>query len=131
MGFAYFKLFEYIVFKALKGVDILMRPIWKIVINIAGFYLASLIFQQITYDNLSALLLAGLVLGIVNILVRPILSFLTLPINFVTFGLFSFVLSALMVMLTGYLIDGLHIPGFFYALAVSVFISVLNMIFMN
>jgi len=108
-----------------------MRPIWKIVINIIGFYLASLIFQQITYDNLSALLLAGLVLGIVNILVRPILSFLTLPINFVTFGLFSFVLSALMVMLTGYLIDGLYIPGFLYALAVSVFISVLNMIFMN
>jgi putative membrane protein len=109
----------------------LMKPLGKIVINIAGFYLASLIFQQITYDYLSALLLAGLVLGIVNVLVRPILSLLTLPINLMTFGLFSFVLSALMVMLTGYLIDGLQIPGFSYALAVSVFISALNMIFMN
>lgn len=107
------------------------RVLWKIAINIIGIYLASLIFSQITYDNLAVLLLAGLVLGIVNVLVRPILSFLTLPINFVTFGLFSFVLSALMVMLTDYLIVGLYIPGFGYALAVSVFISVLNLIIMD
>lgn len=103
--------------------------ILKIIINVAGFYLAARFFPEITYDYPSALLWAGLVLGVVNVLVKPILVLLTLPITILTFGLFTLVINTLMVLLTGYLIGGLHIPGFWYAFAVAIFISILNMLF--
>ncbi|HHX87292.1 MAG TPA: phage holin family protein [Firmicutes bacterium] len=101
--------------------------ILKLLVNIGGFYLASLFFPNITFDQPSVLLWAGLVLGIVNILVRPALVLLTLPINLFTFGLFTLVINTLMVLLTGTLIRGLHIPGFGHALAIAIFISVINM----
>ncbi|HHV35264.1 MAG TPA: phage holin family protein [Syntrophomonadaceae bacterium] len=110
-------------------VDILPVAILKIIVNIAGFYLAALFFPDITYDYPAALLWAGLVLGVVNILVKPVLVLLTLPIKILTFGLFTLVINTLMVSLTGFLINGLHIPGFWYAFAVAIFISILNMLF--
>lgn len=105
--------------------------ILKILVNIAGFYLAALFFPNITYDYPSALLWAGIVLGIVNVLVRPILVLLTLPITILTFGLFTLIINTLMVLLTGFLIGGLHIPGFWYAFIVAIFISILNMLFFD
>ncbi len=106
-----------------------MIAILKIIVNVVGFYVATLFFPEITYTDPSALLMAGLVLGVVNVLVRPILALLTLPIRILTFGLFTLVLNTLMVSLTAALISGLHIPGFWYAFAVSIFISILNMFF--
>jgi len=109
----------------------LRGAILKIIVNIGGFYLAALFFPNIAYDSPAVLLGAGLVLGLVNILVRPLLVLLTLPISILTFGLFTIVINTLMVSLTGVLIDGLHIPGFWHAFAVAVFISVLNMLFFD
>jgi putative membrane protein len=109
----------------------LLAAVLKVLVNVAGFYIAALVFPNIIYDQPSTLLWAGLVLGLVNILVRPLLMLLTLPIRFLTFGLFTLVINALMVSLTDYFIEGLYIPGFWYALAVSVFISILNMLFIN
>ncbi len=103
----------------------------KVLVNVAGFFIAAQVFPNITYDHFSALLWAGLVLGMVNILVRPLLVLLTLPIKLMTFGLFTLVINTLMVVLTDYFIQGLRIPGFWYAFAVSIFISVLNMLFIN
>ncbi|MGB4505336.1 MAG: phage holin family protein [Syntrophaceticus sp.] len=111
--------------------EILRGAILKILVNIAGFYLAALFFPNITYDYPSALLWAGIVLGIVNVLVRPILVLLTLPITILTFGLFTLIINTLMVLLTGFLIGGLHIPGFWYAFIVAIFISILNMLFFD
>ncbi|NMA91758.1 MAG: phage holin family protein [Firmicutes bacterium] len=105
--------------------------ILKLLTNAGGFYLASFFFPRITYDRPAVLLWAGLMLGLVNILVRPILVILTLPINLLTFGLFTLVINTLMVLITGALIGGLHIPGFGHALAISVFISVLNLFFLK
>ncbi len=105
------------------------NAVLKFIVNIVGFYLAARFFPAITYDTPSALLWAGVVLGVVNVLVRPILVLLTLPIKILTFGLFTLVINTLMVMLTGALIGGLHIPGFWLAFAVAIFISILNMLF--
>ncbi len=113
----------------MREVRILAVAILKIIVNIVGFYLAARFFPEITYDHPSALLWAGLVLGVVNVLVRPILVLLTLPIKILTFGLFTLVINTLMVLLTASLIGGLHIPGFWYAFAVAIFISILNMFF--
>jgi len=95
---------------AAKGGVKLFAAVLKVLVNVAGFYIAALVFPNITYDQPSTLLWAGLVLGLVNILVRPLLVLLTLPIKFLTFGLFTLVINALMVSLTDYFIEGLYIP---------------------
>jgi len=57
-------------------------------------------------------LLVVLVLGLVNALIRPVVLLLTLPINLLTLGLFTFVINALMFWLVGWLIEGFYVAGF-------------------
>lgn len=62
--------------------------------------------------DLYAALLVAVVLGILNIFVRPILFILTLPINIITLGLFSYVLNAFMLLMAASLVSGITIDGF-------------------
>jgi putative membrane protein len=71
-------------------------------------------------------LLAALVLGVVNALVRPVLVLLTLPITVVTLGLFLFVINALLLMLTAWLAPDFAIRGFGSALALAVIVALAN-----
>lgn len=103
--------------------------ILKLIVNMAGFYAAALFFPSIKFDTPATILWAGIALGVVNVLIRPLLVLLTFPVNLLTFGLFTLVINTLMVMLTGVLITGLHIPGFWLAFVISLFISALNMLF--
>lgn len=105
------------------------RMILKWLLNVAGFYLATLLFPTVWASGPATLFVAGAVLGLVNLFVRPILVLLTIPINFLTLGLFTLVINTLMVMLTGYLVPALHIPGFGIAFLISLIVSVLNMLF--
>src|SRR5437870_13172099 len=77
-----------------------------------------------------ALLAAGLVLALINAVVRPVLIFLTLPFTLVTLGLFLFVLNAFCLWLTSWLVKGFEVHGFwpavFGAMLVSVVIWLLN-----
>lgn len=68
-------------------------------------------------------LIAAIVLSLVNSLVRPILAVLTFPVTLVTFGLFSFVITALMVMLMDYFIDHVYISSFWWALVFGLIVS--------
>jgi putative membrane protein len=73
-------------------------------------------------------LLAALVLGIVNTLVRPILILITLPITVLTLGLFLIVVNALMLLLTGALVPGFHISSFGTALVAGLLLGVFNLL---
>jgi putative membrane protein len=98
-------------------------------VNTLAFYLASLLFANIWVAGLGAYVGAGIVLGLVNLAVRPILFLLTLPFTILTLGLFSLVVNTWMVMLTAKLIPGLHIYGFWTALGTSIVISLINGLF--
>ena len=72
-------------------------------------------------------IVAALVLGVLNAVVRPILGFLALPITFLTLGLFALVLNALMIMLMAALVKGVRLlNGFWGALVGSIVLSLLN-----
>jgi putative membrane protein len=71
---------------------------------------------------------AAIVLSLVNIFIRPILMLLTLPINFLTLGLFTLVINALMLLLVSSIVSGFLIAGFWWAVIVAVIISVVNTI---
>ena len=66
------------------------------------------------------------ILGIVNAVIRPILVFLTFPLTILTFGLFLFVVNALMLQLTSALVPGMKVDGFGPALWGSLVLSLLN-----
>jgi putative membrane protein len=79
-------------------------------------------------SSFGAALLAALVLGIVNALVRPILVLITLPITILTLGLFLIVINALMLLLTGALVPGLRIDGFGAALLGGLLLGLFNLV---
>jgi putative membrane protein len=74
------------------------------------------------------LILAGLLLGIVNSIVRPIAILLTLPMTIVTLGLFLLVINAGMVALVAWVLPGMHIAGFWSAFWTAVLVSVVSFI---
>jgi putative membrane protein len=112
----------------------------RIVINLlaciaAIFLLDAILPAQVTYDGIVAVLTAGVILWLINTLVRPVLKLLTLPLTVLTFGLFSLILNTLLVMLADYLLPGISFggfwPSFLLALLVSLVQVALNKIFQD
>jgi len=78
----------------------------------------------VTLSGFGAALLAALVLGLLNVFIKPILLLLTLPINILTLGLFTLVINALVIMVVSAIVPGFHVSGFWYALLFSVVLSI-------
>jgi putative membrane protein len=93
-----------------------------LVITVAILFSAMFI-PGIRVDFLSTALIAAGLLGLINIFIRPILIILTLPLNIITLGLFSFVINAFLLKLVAYFIHGFEIDGFLAALLAAVVIS--------
>ncbi|MFA6408283.1 MAG: phage holin family protein [Candidatus Paceibacterota bacterium] len=74
-------------------------------------------------------LIAAVVLGALNLFIRPILLILTLPINILTLGLFSLVINALLVMLASWLVPGFFVAGFWTALLFALVLAIINWVF--
>jgi putative membrane protein len=87
----------------------------RAVITAIGLWLATVWVPGVHMDGVGTLLLAGVLLGVVNAVVRPIAFILTLPITILTLGLFLLVLNAAMVGLVAWILPGFHLPGGFKA----------------
>jgi putative membrane protein len=79
--------------------------------------------------TLPGALIAAVVLGALNLFIRPILVILTLPINIITLGLFSLVINAALVLLAAYLVPGFLIAGFWTAFFFALALAVINWVF--
>ena len=88
--------------------------------------IAAYLFPGIHVSSFGTALLSALVLGILNAFFRPILIILTLPINILTLGLFTFVINAFLLMMTSGVIGGLIVEGFGSALLGSFIISLVS-----
>jgi putative membrane protein len=73
-------------------------------------------------------LIVALVLGILNALIKPVILILTLPINILTLGLFTFVINAFLLILASYFVQGFHIVGFMPALIAAFFLWIINVV---
>ncbi|MCZ8130974.1 MAG: phage holin family protein [Steroidobacteraceae bacterium] len=91
-----------------------------------GLWVATLLLDGVRYDAPLTLLLAGLLLGVVNAIVRPLAVVLTLPITFLTLGLFLLVINAGMVAFVAWLLPGLHVAGFWSALLAAIVVSIVG-----
>lgn len=94
--------------------------------NAVAIWLAVAIVPGIEARGIPAILGAGLVLGLVNAVVRPVLLVLTLPLTLVTLGLFLFVLNAFCLWLTAALVKGFAVRGFWAALFGAVIVSAVS-----
>ena len=83
----------------------------RLFITAFGLWLADVILSGVSFDGWVSLLTAALLLGLVNSIVRPFVIFLTLPITFVTLGLFLFIINGLMVLLVAWLMPQFHVAG--------------------
>jgi len=87
---------------------------------------ASYLIGGIRVDGFFSALFAAAILGVLNVFFRPVLLILTLPINILTFGLFTFVINAMMLKMASGVISGFHVHGFWPAVFGSLVISVVN-----
>ena len=93
------------------------------VIIAVAILLASQFVPGIKVDALSTAVIAACVLGVINVFVRPILVFLTLPLSVLTLGLFYFFINAILLMLVAHIVPGFKIENFFSAFLGSLVIS--------
>jgi putative membrane protein len=100
----------------------MMGFLLRAVISAIGLWLATQWVTGVHVDSVGTLILAGLLLGVVNAIVRPIAFILTLPITILTLGLFLFVLNAAMVWLVGAILPGFHAPWFMPAFLTSIIV---------
>lgn len=96
----------------------------RTMIAMLGLYLASRIVPGVTIAGTGTFILAALLLGLVNGVVRPIAFVLTLPITIVTLGLFLLVLNAAMFGLVAALLDNFSVSGFWSALFGAVIVGI-------
>jgi putative membrane protein len=89
-----------------------MKTILSWVLNSGALIGLTYFLPGISVSSFTRALLVVLVLGLVNALVKPVVLLLTLPINLLTLGLFTFVINALMFWLVGWLIEGFYVAGF-------------------
>ncbi|MDO9164468.1 MAG: phage holin family protein [Rhodoferax sp.] len=97
-------------------------------ITAVSLWAASYIFQGIKFADTSSLILSALLLGFANAVVKPLLIVLTLPLTFLTFGLFLLVINALMILLVAWLVRGFTVSSFWTAFFAAIFIAVLSFV---
>jgi putative membrane protein len=106
----------------------MVRFLLRAAVAAIGLWVASVWVSGLTLDTPGTLLLAGLLLGIVNAIVRPIAILLTFPVTIVTLGLFLLVINAAMLGLVAWMLPGMHVAGFWAAFAASFIVSVVSFI---
>jgi putative membrane protein len=101
------------------------------VLYAAAIFLTANILPGIEVSNFTVALIAALVLGVFNAFLRPLLLLLTLPVNILTLGLFTFVVNAALVLLASTVVDGFGVASFWTAFIFAIVLSVISSIFLS
>ena len=105
-----------------------MKIIVRWLLLAAALLLVAQIYPGVQVTTFGAAMIAALVLGLFNTLLRPILVLLTLPVTVLTLGLFLFVINALLFYFAASLLDGFHVNGFVAALIGSILYSLCGLV---
>ena len=105
-----------------------MKMIVRWLLLAAALLLVANLYSGVTVQSFGSALVAALVIGLFNTLLRPVLVLLTLPVTLLTLGLFLFVINAAMFYSAAYVLDGLQVSGFGAALVGSLLYSLCGMV---
>jgi putative membrane protein len=106
-----------------------MNTIIRFLLTGLAVMLTAYLLPGVSVTNYFTALIVALVLAVANILVKPILIVLTIPITVLTLGLFLLVINAIIILLADYFVDGFQVDGFWWALACSIILSIFNSMF--
>lgn len=104
------------------------------VLNCFALFFVMKLIPGIQIDHFKDLLVGTLILGLLNVFIRPVFVFLTLPVTMLTLGLFTLVINGFMFYLAAHMVQGFRVAGFgtalIAALLYSIFSFVLNLLFL-
>lgn len=103
----------------------------RVVLNTVIFLVLASFLNGFYVADWTAAVLAAVILSLLNAVVKPIVSLFSLPLTFLTFGLFYFVVNGWMIWLTSYFVSGLSVNSFGQAIVVSLILSVVNSLIVN
>ena len=103
-----------------------MNILINILLSGLAVFIAAYILPGVEVESFTTALVAAIVLGVINAVLKPVLLILTLPINILTLGLFTFVLNALLILLAANIVPGFHVNGFIWALILSLVLAAIN-----
>ena len=106
-----------------------MNVILNVLVSAAAVLVTGRLLRGVTIDGYGTAVVVALVLGVVNAVLGPLLFYLTLPINVLTLGLFSFVIIGALVMLVAALVPGFRVASFWWALGFALVLAVVNAAF--
>lgn len=105
-----------------------MTLLLRWLLSAAALLFIAYLYSGVQVSSFGSALLAAVVIGLLNMLLRPVLVVLTIPITIITLGLFLFVINALMFWAASGLLSGFHVTGFGAALLGSLMYSVLGVL---
>jgi putative membrane protein len=106
-----------------------MNGIIKFLLSGVAVLLTAYLLPGVHVEHYGYALLVAALVSIANVIVRPILIILTIPITVLTLGLFLLVINAAIILLVDYFIPGFNVDGFWWALAFSLILSIFNSLF--
>ena len=106
-----------------------MKGIIQFLLNGLAVVLASYLLEGVNVDNYWNALLVALVLTLANVFVKPVLVVLTIPLTLATLGLFLLAINAIIILLVDWLVPGFQVASFWWALAFSLILSLINWFF--
>lgn len=106
-----------------------MRFLLTILFNGALVFLAAKLLPGVSISSFWIAIVTGLVWGLVNFTVKPVITLLTLPVTVLTLGLFLLVINGLMVLLIDWLVPGFEVHGLFWAIIFSLVLAFFNLLF--
>ena len=111
-----------------KEAGTMMGFLFKWLSNVIALFIVIQFVSGVTVERWQSLFLAGLVIGLLNAFLRPILIFLTLPVNILTLGLFTLVINGFLFYLAALLVSGFSVTGFGSALLAAILFSIISFI---
>lgn len=103
-----------------------MQVLLTIILSTIAVFVTAHILPGVKVAGWGTALVVAVVLGIVNAFIRPLIFILTLPINILTLGLFTFVIISLLVLLVSAIVPGFQVDGFWWALAFALVLAIIN-----
>jgi len=103
-----------------------MKFFLKVLVTSLAVVVAAYLLQGVELQNFLSAVIVAFVLGVLNMLLKPILVLLTIPVTIFSFGLFLLVINAFIVLLTDFLVRGFEVQNFWWALLFSILLSVVS-----
>lgn len=103
-----------------------MNFLVRLLISTVAVIVSAYILPGVAVDSFMTAIIVAIILSLLNVIVKPILIVLTIPITIFTLGLFLLVINALIILLADSLISGFEVDGFLYALIFSIVLSIVN-----